>query len=199
MQQTLENRWSGGESPFRMGWQKMMMWWFIVTDGLLFAGFLAAYGFARAGSAEWPDRHKVFHISFLTTMTFILISSSATMANAVAAARERDWANARKFLLFTILGGLAFLGMQAYEWAAVIGDGMRLGANPWGDKLFGAYFFMMTGFHGTHVLLGVVVLLLTLLGVKRGKSTGDSVELAGLYWHFVDLVWVFIFGCFYLL
>jgi len=197
--QTVENRWSGGVSPFRMGWQKMMMWWFIVTDGLLFAGFLAAYGFARAGSSDWPAQEKVFHISFLTVMTFTLLSSSATMATAVAASRDNRWDEARKFLLWTLLGGLAFLGMQAYEWAAVIAEGARLSGNPWGDPLFSQYFFMMTGFHGTHVLLGCVVLLVTLLRARANRTSADGVELAGLYWHFVDLVWVFIFGCFYLL
>lgn len=196
---TAATRWEGGHSPFGMTWQKMMMWWFIVTDGLLFAGFLGGYGFARAGSQVWPDRHAVFSIGFLTAMTFILISSSATMATAVTAARRGDTAIAGRALLATILGGLLFLGMQAWEWAHVIHAGAGLASNPWGDPAFGRYFFLVTGFHGTHVLLGVVVLLITFLRHRRGLSTPGGVEVAGLYWHFVDLVWVFIFGCFYLL
>ena len=89
--------------------------------------------------------------------------------------------------------------MQAYEWTHVIGEGARLNGNPWGDAAFGAYFFLMTGFHGTHVLTGVILLLTTAMRSARGLSSAEGVEMAGLYWHFVDLVWVFIFTLFYLL
>ena len=197
--QVAESRWGGGSSPFDVGWQKMMMWWFIVTDGLLFAGFLASYGFARLGSDQWPVPSDVFHLNFIATMTFVLISSSATMASAVEAARHNDRKVAMRFLLLTILGGLAFLGMQAYEWSTIIGEGARLNSNPWGEPLFSAYFFLITGFHGTHVLIGLIVLIVTAARTAGGKSTADGIELAGLYWHFVDLVWVFVFGCFYLI
>jgi cytochrome c oxidase subunit 3 len=196
---TPESRWSSGLSPFGMSWQKFMMWWFIVTDALLFAGFLGGYGFSRLGSSTWPEQGKVFSLAFLTVMTFLLISSSATMACAVAAARAGDRAAVARFTAFTILGGLAFLSMQAYEWAHFIADGGRPAANPWGDARFGSYFFLITGFHGTHVALGIVILLLVLLRARAGRFTGNGVEVAGLYWHFVDLVWVFIFGCFYLI
>jgi cytochrome c oxidase subunit 3 len=187
-------RWSGGISPWGVSWQKAMMWFFIVGDALLFAGFLASYGFARLASESWPDRHAVFPMGFVTVMTFVLISSSATMASAVAAARGRDASRTRRFLLLTILGGALFLAMQAYEWAHFIGAGARMGSNPWGAGQFSAYFFLITGFHGTHVLVGLIVLLTTTLR----RSPAASVELAGLYWHFVDLVWVFVFGFFYL-
>lgn len=193
------SRWQGGVSPWGMSWQKMMMWWFIVTDALLFAGFLGSYGFHRLGSPNWPDTAEVFHLVLITVMTFVLISSSATMAVAVAAARHGDRGRVKTFLGFTVVGGLVFLGMQAIEWSGFIADGGRLHSNPWGDAGFSAYFFMVTGFHGTHVLLGVVILLITLLRARAGKGTANGVEVAGLYWHFVDLVWVFIFGCFYLI
>jgi cytochrome c oxidase subunit 3 len=196
---TTESRWTSGLSPFGMSWQKFMMWWFIVTDALLFAGFLGGYGFSRLGSANWPDPDRVFSIPFLTAMTFVLISSSATMACAVAAAGAGDAKAVAKFVGFTILGGLCFLGMQAYEWGHLIAEGGRPWANPWGDKRFGSYFFLVTGFHGTHVALGAVILLVVMLRARRGRFTANGVEVAGLYWHFVDLVWVFIFGCFYLL
>jgi cytochrome c oxidase subunit 3 len=192
-------RWDGGTSPFGVSWQKMMMWWFIVTDALLFAGFLGSYGFHRLGSTNWPHASEVFHLVLITVMTFVLISSSATMATAVAAARAGDRRTVQRFLGLTIVGGLIFLGMQALAWSGFLADGGRLHSNPWGDAGFGAYFFMVTGFHGTHVLLGVVILLITLLRARSGKGTANGVEVAGLYWHFVDLVWVFIFGCFYLI
>ena len=193
------SRWEGGTSPFGVSWQKMMMWWFIVTDALLFAGFLASYGFARLAADTWPDRHLMFHMSFITAMTFILISSSASMAMAVASSKTGDKAAVSKFLLWTILGGLIFLGMQAYEWSSIIGQGARLTTNPWGVPSFSMYFFLITGFHGTHVAIGVTILLCTLLRFKAGVTRPEGVEMAGLYWHFVDLVWVFVFGCFYLI
>lgn len=192
------DRWDGGGSPYNVSWQKLMMWLFIVSDALLFAGFLAAYGFNRLASESWPDRTHVFHMSFITAMTFVLISSSATMATAVAAARKGDQKTSSLFVLLTALGGLSFLGMQAYEWTTVIGQGARLTSNPWGAPAFSSFFFMITGFHGTHVLIGVLILLMVTLLASRGRASSEGIELAGLYWHFVDLVWVFIFGLFYL-
>ena len=175
-----------------------MMWAFIVTDGLLFAGFLASYGYARLMSSRWPEQTEVFSLSYLAVMTFVLISSSATMASAVEAAHAGRPGAATRWIGLTIVGGAAFLGMQAFEWVTVISEGAALTGNPWGDPAFGSYFFLLTGFHGTHVLTGLVVLGVTAWHAARGRSTTDGVELAGLYWHFVDLVWVFIFTLFYL-
>ncbi len=186
-------------SPFAVDWQKLMMWIFIITDGLLFAGFLAAYGFARLASPQWPDQFEVFHIGFISVMTFVLITSSATMASAVEAAQRGTRDRVLQFLLLTILGGLVFLGMQAYEWTSIIHEGARLNGNPWGVPQFGSYFFLITGFHGTHVLSGVIILLTIWVRCKREKSTAAGVERVGLYWHFVDLVWVFVFTFFYLI
>jgi cytochrome c oxidase subunit 3 len=196
---TSVDRWSGGVCPFEAGWHKVMMWWFIVSDGLLFAGFLASYGYARLLSDTWPDQTAVFSLPYIAAMTFVLISSSATMAGAVDAARRAAWPMAARFVAATTVGGLTFLGMQAYEWTHVIEAGARLNGNPWGDAAFGAYFFLLTGFHGTHVLTGVITLAITAVRVSKRLSTGTGVEMAGLYWHFVDLVWVFIFTLFYLL
>jgi cytochrome c oxidase subunit 3 len=192
-------RWAGGICPFDAGWRKLMMWWFIVTDGLLFAGFLASYGYARAMTPAWPDQATVFSLPYIAAMTFVLISSSATMAGAVDSARRGQWPMAVRFLTATVVGGVAFLGMQAYEWAHIIEAGARLNGNPWGDRAFGAYFFLLTGFHGTHVLTGVITLVTTAIRSGMRVSTASGVETAGLYWHFVDLVWVFIFTLFYLL
>ncbi|MBI4575943.1 MAG: cytochrome c oxidase subunit 3 [Planctomycetes bacterium] len=199
MATNVAERWGGGISPWGLSWQKAMMWLFLVSDALLFAGFLAAYGFIRLSAEAWPEASRVFHLGFITAMTFVLISSSATMASAVAAARLGHARACATFLALTVAGGLGFLGMQAWEWTTFIHEGARLAANPWGVPAFSAFFFMITGFHGTHVLIGVVVLATVLLRSHRGVATPEGVELAGLYWHFVDLVWVFIFGLFYLI
>jgi cytochrome c oxidase subunit 3 len=192
------DRWAGGACPFDAGWRKVMMWAFIVTDGLMFAGLLASYGYARIMAGAWPDQAAVFDLRLIAVMTFVLISSSATMAMAVGAARDGRREAARRFVLLTAVGGAGFLAMQAYEWRHLIEAGARLHANPWGDALFSGYFFVITGFHGTHVLLGVCVLAAIALRSAIGAVGAEGVELGGLYWHFVDLVWVFIFTLFYL-
>jgi len=199
MTTTTIDRWAGGACPFEAGWRKVMMWWFIVTDGLLFAGFLAAYGYGRILAFHWPDTAEVFSLKYIAAMTFVLITSSATMASAVDASRRGDRRQALRFVGLTAIGGAAFLGMQAYEWRHLIAEGARLSRNPWGDAAFGSYFFLLTGFHGSHVLTGVIVLLTTAVRTAKGLTSADGVEMAGLYWHFVDLVWVFIFTLFYLL
>lgn len=196
---SIESAWGGGSSPFAVSWRKLMLWLFIVTDGLLFAGLLAGYGFVRLASPRWPDRAEIFHLDFIALMTFILITSSATMATAVGAARQGRMSTALRFVLLTILGGLSFLGCQAYEWSKLIGEGARLSSNPWGVPLFSACFFIITGFHGSHVLTGVIVLSFVAARAARKRISPEGVEVAGLYWHFVDLVWVFIFTLFYLI
>lgn len=195
-----KTNWNGGVSPYGQTWQKLMMWFFIAGDALLFGGFLASYGFTRAGSDSWPNvLGEVFSPTLLTVMTFTLITSSATMACAVVAAKANDRKAVVRYTFLTLLGGAAFLGMQVYEWSHFIGAGGR----PWEfgdfDRSFGAYFFLITGFHGTHVLIGLIILAVTgfkSMGTRPLNPNG--VEIAGLYWHFVDLVWVFLFGFFYL-
>jgi cytochrome c oxidase subunit 3 len=157
------------------------------------------YGAMRLALGTWPKQSDIFHLWLVGLMTFILICSSATMAIAVAAARTGDKRIVMRFLLLTALGGLMFLGMQVYEWTNFIHEGARLFENPWGVPQFSATFFITTGFHGGHVTVGVIYLLITALRWARGTIQPESVEIAGLYWHFVDLVWVFIFTLLYLL
>ena len=204
----LEAHWGGGAAPFGASWQKTMMWIFIVTDALLFSGLLSGYGFLRMASrTPWPVTSHVFSIPFIALMTFILITSSLFMATAVTAAKLGDRKKATFNVWLTIVGGACFLGCQAYEWIEMIHKGARLtGALP-GSELaalgvpvqFPASFFLLTGFHGTHVFSGLVILLITAIRSGMGKTPPQGIEMAGLYWHFVDLVWVFIFTLFYLL
>lgn len=205
---TLPAHWGGGVSPFGATWQKTMMWIFIITDALLFGGLLTGYGYLRmAGTIPWPRQSEVFSIPFIALMTFILITSSMTMGTAVTAARLGDRSKALRNLLFTIVGGACFLACQAYEWSHVIHQGARLNGALAGSELaslgvpvhFPATFFVLTGFHGSHVLSGLVILIITAIRSSLGKTPPQGVEMAGLYWHFVDLVWVFIFTLFYLL
>jgi cytochrome c oxidase subunit 3 len=196
----VDAHWGGGVSPFGASWQKTMMWIFIVTDALLFSGLLCGYAYLRmAGQLTWPETGRVFSIPFIALMTFILITSSMTMGTAVTAARLGDRKKAFANLLWTLVGGTAFLGCQAYEWTHLIHQGARLWSNPWGAPQFGACFFVLTGFHGSHVFSGLVILAITAIRTAQGKTPAQGVEMAGLYWHFVDLVWVFIFTLFYLL
>ena len=191
--------WSGGDAtPFNIGWQKLMMWIFIITDALLFAGLLVGYGFVRIESPSWPDQNVAFNMNYITLMTFTLIASSFTMACAVAAAADGNKKHTKIFLWLTILGGCSFLGMQVYEWSHFIHEGARLTSNPWGVRHFSASFFLITGFHGMHVTTGVIILTVVAIRSALGKATAMGVENAGLYWHFVDLVWVFVFALFYL-
>jgi cytochrome c oxidase subunit 3 len=202
---TLDAHWGGGASPFAATWQKTMMWIFIVTDGLLFSGLLCGYGFLRTTSqsiAPWPDRPEVFKIWFIALMTFILITSSMFMGTAVTAARLGDRKKTILNLALTIVGGLAFLCCQAIEWTHLIEGGLTLTSGKYEHLLFapqfGAAFFILTGFHGSHVVSGLTILIITLIRYLMGKTPAQGVEMAGLYWHFVDLVWVFIFTLFYL-
>jgi cytochrome c oxidase subunit 3 len=196
----VEAHWGGGAHPFGASWQKTMMWIFIVTDALLFSGLLCGYAFLRMASVSpWPKQTEVFSIPFIALMTFILITSSATMGSAVGASKLGDRKATFRFLVLTIVGGAAFLGCQAYEWTHLIHEGARLTFNPWGTPIFGAAFFVLTGFHGSHVFSGLVILTITAIRTAMGKTPQQNVEMAGLYWHFVDLVWVFIFTLFYLL
>src|SRR5436190_14258294 len=198
-QRILASDWGGGRSPFGTTWSKFMMWIFIISDALTFAGFLIAYGFMRRLSPVWPKQTEVFNMVLITFMTFVLISSSAVMAMAVAAARANKPKLAVQFLALTIVGGFGFLACQAFEWSHLIEEGARLTHNPWGVPQFSASFFVITGFHGFHVFSGVAILTIVAIRALMGKYSGDQVENAGLYWHFVDVVWVFVFAFFYIL
>ena len=147
-QRILASDWGGGKSPFGTSWSKFMMWIFIISDALTFAAFLIGYGFMRSISPEWPKQTEVFNMVLITFMTFILISSSAVMAMAVGAARARNPKLAFQFLVLTIVGGLIFLGCQAFEWSHLIEEGARLTHNPWGVPQFAAAFFVISGYPG---------------------------------------------------
>ena len=255
-----KNIWGGGIKPLVASYGKLMMWFFLMTDALTFSAFLGAYGFQRFVHVEaWPVADHVFtHFPFMhgeypmlfvALMTFILIMSSVTMVLAVHHGHKMNKKGVILWLGLTIVGGLIFLGSQAWEWShfihgtykgALLGadgsiahlvDGsvdqiMRHGQlitgqnaldfiasateiyganlinNEYGHPLFADFFFFITGFHGLHVLSGVVLLIIIFINVLRGtyekRGHYEMVEKVGLYWHFVDLVWVFVFTFFYL-
>lgn len=278
--------WGGGKSPFNIEYGKLMMWYFLMSDAFTFGAFLISYGTIRFASNYWPDPNVVFNafpgaghanlpLAFVSLMTFILIMSSVTMVLAVHAGHHNDKKGVVKWLFWTVLGGFAFLGCQAWEWThmitgehAVLANngldviGQTVRVNPWGhevspalvaeafkntpheglvklaamehhdvphaqlaamgdDKLrsmvnvaelhvresgpvaFGGFFYGITGFHGFHVLSGVLINVIMLVMAQKDvfERRGHylMIEKAGLYWHFVDLVWVFVFLCFYLI
>jgi cytochrome c oxidase subunit III len=233
--------WDGGVSPMGSSYGKLMMWFFLLSDAFTFSALLITYGLVRSAhtaysgavdlfkfSAEyWPIPEKVFDgipffhgfhapLVFVGIMTFILIMSSVTMVLAVEAGHRMDRDAVEKWMLWTILGGLTFLGCQAWEWTHFIvgtdvGDavaqnthylGASLSHNQYGPPDFAAFFFFITGFHGFHVFSGVCLNFLiyynTVTGVYNRRGHYEMVEKVGLYWHFVDLVWVFVFTFFYL-
>lgn len=214
--------WSSDQRAFKdVSWGKAMMWVFLLSDTFVFGCFLLAYMTARMSTTvPWPNTAEVFalHVGghsvpllLIAIMTFVLISSSGTMAMAVNCGYRRDRRKTAALMLATAALGATFVSMQAFEWTKLIMEGVRPWANPFGARQFGPAFFMITGFHGTHVTIGVIFLLLTARKVLRGdydsgargfftsrRGRYESVEIMGLYWHFVDLVWVFIFAFFYL-
>lgn len=303
-----QDAWSGGKEPFKASYGKLMMWYFLLSDAFTFAGFLIAYGALRFSSPTWPVPDFVFSTApfgihhapliFVTVMSFLLIISSVTMVRAVQEGHRENKRGVVFWMLLTVLGGLGFLGCQAWEWTNLIGtEHMTVTTNPFGThieagvyldaegkessesfepgktyllhkaeimhegdhanhdhaagdhhvvyaksfpedqpgqyidekgyvhrkykvtegdeagvvkneqfgpKAFGALFFFITGFHGFHVFSGVVFLLIILINAGSGlyvarKNGYEMVEKIGLYWHFVDLVWVFVFLVFYLL
>ena len=191
------------ESPLTPeSWGKLGMWIFLAGDAMSFGALLAGYGALRYSSENWPLPSTHLGIWLTSLMTFLLICSSVTMVKALAAVQDGDLTWFRNFLALTILGGIAFLSMQAYEWTHLIHEGFRLTTNPWGASQFGTTFYVLTGFHGCHVFAGVVYLSCVLAkGIGGGYSPSDynGVENVGLYWHFVDLVWILVFTFVYLL
>ncbi len=204
--------WGGEKQTFDMSWGKLMMWIFLLGDTFIFSIFLIGYMSARMSTTEvWPNASEVFALTIagqhiplvlIAIMTFILITSSGTMAMAVNYAYQKNKKVAVYLMLVTAVLGASFVGMQAFEWSKlIIEEGIRPWGNPMGAAQFGAAFFMITGFHGLHVTAGVILLLVIAHKVHRGdydKKGYQIVEITGLYWHFVDLVWVFIFAFFYL-
>jgi cytochrome c oxidase subunit 3 len=240
--------WDGGQSPLKVSYGKLMMWFFLLSDAFTFSGLLITYGLIRSAhpaytgspsdftfsSQYWPIPEKVFDafpffhgvelpLVFVGLMTFILIMSSVTMVLAVEAGHRMDRKAVEKWMLWTILGGLTFLSCQAWEWTHFITGtdtpsiftdivrgvsvsydvtGASLVENQYGPRDFAAFFFFITGFHGFHVFSGVCLNFLVyynaFTGVYDRRGHYEMVEKVGLYWHFVDLVWVFVFTFFYL-
>ena len=282
---TKSNWWNGGKSPFNVEYGKLMMWYFLMSDAFTFGAFLISYGTIRFSQNFWPNPNVVFNafpgaghanlpLAFVSLMTFILIMSSVTMVLAVHEGHHGNKKGVMKWLAWTILGGIAFLSCQAWEWhhlitgehAVLVNNhielfGQTTKVNPWGQEVnpavvanalqntphdilvklvglhhhdmgheqlaamsdvqlrgmvdaaelhvretgpvaFGGFFYGITGFHGFHVFSGVIIniimLLMTSKNVFANRGHYLMIEKAGLYWHFVDLVWVFVFLCFYL-
>jgi heme/copper-type cytochrome/quinol oxidase subunit 3 len=245
------------ESPLTPeSWGKLGMWMFLAGDAMSFGALLAGYGALRYGSADWPVPAEVLGIQLTAFMTFLLICSSVTMVKGLEAIQHGDEPRLRLFLVLTVLGGVTFLAMQAYEWTHLIHRGLTLSGNPFGASLFSTTFFCLTGFHGCHVFGGVVYLAavlgrsargafgamvtagVTVIGtlialvitskvlsvlvaviaaavvggaaylvsnmLRSGPSVYNAqntneVEIAALYWHFVDLVWILVFTFVYLI
>ena len=198
--EAMSSPWSGGVSPFAMGSKKLGMWLFILSDALTFSVMLIGYSYSRISNPDWPKPFPFYPaIVFSTTMTVVLLASSLTMVMAVAAAARRDRAKTVKWILATMLGGTLFVGLHLTEWLHLIEEGARPFSNPWGAPLFGATFFGVTGLHMAHVSVGVIYLGIVALGFGKGKFKPEDVEVSGLYWHFVDLVWMFVFPLIYLM
>jgi cytochrome c oxidase subunit 3 len=212
-QQGVASDFASDKQAFVVPGGKAMMWIFLLSDTFIFSCFLTSYMHVRMSSTvPWPNPSEVFALTvfgnhipliLIAIMTFILISSSGTMAMAVNMGYRRRRGKTASLMLITAGFGATFVGMQAFEWTKLIVDeGVRPWSNPMGAEQFGASFFMITGFHGLHVSAGVIYLVIVALKVWRGdydrKDNYEIVEITGLYWHFVDLVWVFIFAFFYL-
>ncbi len=214
--------WEGGRSPFSLSYGKMMMWFFLISDALTFGAFIITLGFFRYTYPTWPVSDQVFFhfpgthahvpLGYVALMTFILIVSSVTMVLAVEAGHRMDKKKVTFWMALTVVGGLIFLGSQAWEWQTFICgpdgvfgtvDDARIGWNPYGPAQYAQIFYCVTGFHGFHVFSGVVINFVILVNVMKGtyekRGHYEMVEKGGLYWHFVDLVWVFVFTFFYLL
>jgi cytochrome c oxidase subunit III len=188
------------EPTFAVPSKKMAMWLFIISDAATFAACLVAYGFLRNGTPNWPTPFK-FSPTLINAMvmTFVLVTSSLVMLMGVRAAKAGDRAAAFRWTLVTAAMGAIFALLHSREWLGMIGEGVTLFHNPWGSSLFGASFFSITGLHLLHVTAGVIALIAVAMKYRSGRYNADDVEVMGLYWHFVDLVWMFVVPFVYLL
>jgi cytochrome c oxidase subunit 3 len=228
LDQVKTTAWSGGRSPWSVEYGKIMMWFFLLSDAFTFSSLLVYYGAQRFTKFTWPDPDLVFQsipgivdtgapLVFVGIMTFILIMSSVTMVLAVEAGHRKSRKEVIGWMIATIIGGLMFLSCQALEWSHLHHEGFWFASFPEPEQLkhffvgpvstvaalqFSNLFFTITGFHGFHVFTGVIIniiiLCMTINGVFDKRGTYLMVEKVGLYWHFVDLVWVFVFTFFYL-
>lgn len=207
--QLTTTEWSGGSLPYRIGHKKLGMWLFIVSDSLTFSALLMGYAYVRASNV-WPTPFPFKpSIIFSTVMTLCLLSSSLTMVMGVSASARGDKKAVRKWILLTIFFGLTFIVLHLIEWNHLISEGLTPFSLPkeWVAKftqngiaptpLFGATFFGITGLHMFHVLTGTIYL--GVIAARVNKLKHEDVEISGLYWHFVDLVWILIFTLVYLI
>jgi heme/copper-type cytochrome/quinol oxidase subunit 3 len=177
--------------------RKLLMWLFLGSDCMFFGSLIGTYMAYRGRSLAGPTPHEIFDIPYTSVSAFVLLMSSLTMVLALAAIQRNDPRRMRIWLITTALLGLVFLGGQYYEFTTFVHEGLTLSTS-----LFGSSFFVLTGFHGTHVALGVLWLLyLTTMSLFKRLNAEQSlyVEIAGLYWHFVDIVWIVIFTLVYLI
>jgi cytochrome c oxidase subunit 3 len=174
------------ESPFAVPSKKLVMWLFIISDAVTFAALLMGYGYLRNANPNWPEPFK-------------FSPSSLTMLIGLRAAKAGNKSEALRWTFVTAGAGVLFALLHVREWMGLIGQGVRLFQNPWGAPLFGASFFSITGLHLLHVIGGVVALVVVALGYTRGRYNADHLEVWALYWHFVDLVWMFVVPFVYLL
>jgi cytochrome c oxidase subunit 3 len=193
--------WEGGASPYATNSKKFGMWLFIISDALTFSALLFAYTYSRVTNPDWPHPFDFSPaIIFSTIMTFCLLSSSLNMVMAVHSINHGDRKATVRWMLATMAGGGAFVALHLSEWLKLINvEHVTAFNNPWGIPLFGATFFAITGLHMTHVVIGLIYLAVVTTGVARGKFKAEDVEVSGLYWHFVDLVWMFVFPLVYLM
>ena len=194
MEHTLEHP----ASPFPgISTTKFAMWLFLASEIMFFAGLIGAYIVLRSGAEEWPVVSRVLNVPLVAGNTFILIVSSVTMVRAFAAIEAGDQQGMRNMLIATAVLGVIFVSIQGFEWRALIREGTTASTD-----VFGSTFFTLTGFHGLHVTGGVVALFYVIARAFRGDYTQaehGGVELMGLYWHFVDIVWIFLFTIVYLI
>jgi len=218
--------WGGGKSPFKVSYGKLMMWYFLLSDAFTFSALLIAYGTIRFSLPEWADPNEAFKswpfqgsiesmmgyeagalsfpLGFVSVMTFILILSSVFVVLAVIEGHRNNREGVMKWMFAGIVGGAMFLGCQAWEWTHLIQHGNNLWDNHYGPMQFGMFFFLITGFHGFHVFSGVCLNIWAFINTANGEfgrrnNQYEMIEKVGLYWHFVDLVWVFVFLAFYLI
>jgi heme/copper-type cytochrome/quinol oxidase subunit 3 len=177
---------------------KLAMWLFLASECLLFGALISTYVLYRGASIQGPTPSEIFDIPYTSISAFVLLASSLTMVLALAAKQRGDEGGARLWLLTTALLGMVFVGGQIYEFTSFVHEGLTLSVN-----LFGTTFYVLTGFHGVHVSVGILMLLLLVGMSYAGKLPGErgemAVEMVGLYWHFVDIVWIVIFTVIYLI
>jgi len=181
------------ESPYAIPSRKLTMWLFIISDAVTFGAFLFSYGYIRVSAANWVRPFESASVINVIVMTVVLITSSLTMLGAVDASKAGDKAKAMRFLYSTMALGAIFAALHLREWFQLFGRGITLSSG-----LFGQTFFTITGLHLLHVISGVIALFVVATKYSSGKLTPSYVESTGLYWHFVDLVWMFVVPLVYL-